>query len=407
MKSAFRTAIILFLLFSSLNLQSQKEGYNWCFGAAGLCFSTTPPTSFVAALGSYEISASISDSQGNLLFYTDGKSVATRMHAYMENGTGLQGGYNSYPVMILPRPGSANLYYILGVTANSSGSTSKFAFTYTEVDMSLAAGMGSVTAKEIKIYDQPIAKKLAAVKHANGIDYWVVIHELNSNNFRSYLVDASGISSAPVISPVGSVVTDIDGKMRISPSGKKLSICNMNLSLSKYSELFDFDTQTGAVSNGFLLANGHRYPKVCEFSPDGSKLYLANYYGRVSQTNMCAGSPTSIIASTFTVPDLYVNSMQLAPDGKIYTVYNNQITTIDNPDAQVADLKISKVFGVNGVQWGLPEMLSGLVKPAFAVEQDLGCPTVSEFYCSFGGHTFTGAMQFGGQSTHKSIVGFW
>ncbi|MBK8681274.1 MAG: hypothetical protein IPN31_05070 [Bacteroidetes bacterium] len=50
---------------------SQKENYNWVFGdSAGLNFSSSVPEYFSSSIWSAEACSSISDSAGNLLFYT-------------------------------------------------------------------------------------------------------------------------------------------------------------------------------------------------------------------------------------------------------------------------------------------------------------------------------------------------
>ena len=65
---------LLFLLLSSNILFAQKEGNNWCFGFyAGLNFNSGSPVAFTNSI-MYNLDgvASISDANGNLLFYTNG-----------------------------------------------------------------------------------------------------------------------------------------------------------------------------------------------------------------------------------------------------------------------------------------------------------------------------------------------
>ena len=67
-----------------------QQGNNWYFGAyAGLTFNTNPPTALTnGSLLSEEGCATMSDAQGNLLFYTDGQTVYNKNHLAMPNGTG-------------------------------------------------------------------------------------------------------------------------------------------------------------------------------------------------------------------------------------------------------------------------------------------------------------------------------
>ena len=85
-------------IFPVLNSFAQKEANWWYFGSkAGLNFNSivsglpTPVSN--GAMVTQEGCASISDANGRLLFYTDGKTVWNRNHVVMSNGTGLLGNF--------------------------------------------------------------------------------------------------------------------------------------------------------------------------------------------------------------------------------------------------------------------------------------------------------------------------
>ena len=70
--------ILLLLGSISSCLYAQKQAANWYFGEnAGLKFGECgdPPTAVSGQLNTKEGSTSISDEDGNLLFYTDGITV--------------------------------------------------------------------------------------------------------------------------------------------------------------------------------------------------------------------------------------------------------------------------------------------------------------------------------------------
>ncbi|MHA7943319.1 hypothetical protein ACJOV8_009625 [Formosa sp. 3Alg 14/1] len=84
---------ILFLLHGIV--YAQYEAANWYFGEyAGINFnsSTNDVTAILnGQLNTKEGSSSISDANGNLLFYTDGITVYNKNHDIMDNGAYLYG----------------------------------------------------------------------------------------------------------------------------------------------------------------------------------------------------------------------------------------------------------------------------------------------------------------------------
>ena len=98
-----------------------RRTYHWHFGSgAGLDFSSGTPVpeanamiSDVAMGEAQEGTASISDTCGNLLFYTDGDTVWNRNNQVMPNGTGMTGCWSStQSSLIVPQPGNDSLFYI-------------------------------------------------------------------------------------------------------------------------------------------------------------------------------------------------------------------------------------------------------------------------------------------------------
>lgn len=413
------------VLFVALNtfLFSQNETSKWYFGIeAGLDFMTSPPTVLTnGVIWASEGCSSISDAAGNLLFYTDGLTVWDATHAPMANGTGLLGSNNpSQSSIIVKQPGSNNIYFIF--TVDGSGGTN--GFNYSTVDMTLAAGNGSITSKNVSIYPFPSSEKLTAVKHCNGVDVWVIIRDWdyfsnlsNTNHFRSYLVTAAGVSMTPVVSPASTYSnsgTNDYGCMKVSPNGKKLGVAMSNYyynntgTNSSPFEIYDFNNTTGVISNSLALNPNtpnvyayYIYPYGCEFSPDGTKFYgsnpiSGNYQNDIIQWDLCAGSNTAIVASAYTVTstfgNLYPGSLQLAMDGKIYGARWSlgSLITINNPNLAGAacNLVISGLNILPGSSYyGLPNFVTSFFNmpspkppvPAFThtINTAISCLTAS------------------------------
>nr|MBK9650360.1 hypothetical protein [Bacteroidota bacterium] len=174
--------VVLYMIICT-NLHAQKQFEKWYFGSfAGLDFSSGVPVPLTnSAMFTVEGSSSLSDTSGNLLFYTDGLSVYNALHVAMPNGLGLAGGGSStQSALILPMPGNVNLYYIFTVPDFAS-----LGFNYSIVDMTLQGGLGDVTAKNTFLLGN-VSEKLSAVYHANGTDVWVCVHSYTGDAFHSF-----------------------------------------------------------------------------------------------------------------------------------------------------------------------------------------------------------------------------
>ena len=122
----FVLTIIIFIGVTS-NINAQLQDVNWYFGnSAGLNFND-PSQDPVALTDGYMNtnggSASISDKNGNLLFYSNGLEVWGADHKTIANGTGLYGSSNvSQSVLIVPNPTKENEYYIFTNQGQETGS---------------------------------------------------------------------------------------------------------------------------------------------------------------------------------------------------------------------------------------------------------------------------------------------
>lgn len=88
----FATAISLLFLTSSFGQFNRTM--NWAIGDSALIdFNTSFPTVGSSSIDAFEGSSTMSDLNGNLLFYTNGVSVWNSQHQLMDNGSGLFGGF--------------------------------------------------------------------------------------------------------------------------------------------------------------------------------------------------------------------------------------------------------------------------------------------------------------------------
>src|SRR5680860_458472 len=183
---------IIFMMLFDTQSHAQREAANWYFGdKAGLTFNSGLPVALQNGnLQTSEGSAAISDLNGNLLFYTDGRTVYNRQHSIMPNGMGLMGDdSSSQSAIIVPKPLNPGIYYIFTVDRpdySLQANDPIEGVNYTEVDMSLNFGLGAVVENKKNLHlitynpNDPIeneyksSEKISAVVHNDGISYWVV-----------------------------------------------------------------------------------------------------------------------------------------------------------------------------------------------------------------------------------------
>ncbi|WP_397363083.1 T9SS type B sorting domain-containing protein [Olleya sp. R77988] len=409
---------ILFFLFS-LSIQAQRESSNWYFGDfAGVSFNTGNPVALIdGALMTKEGCATISDPNGNLLFYTDGKTVWDKTHNIMPNGTDLMGDSSSTEsAIIIPKPGTTSSYYIFTTDKPSyflSQNDPIDGLNYSEVNLQLNNGLGDVVTNNKNIhlitYDANNAvqneyknsEKLTAVTHSNGSDIWVITQFMNK--FFAFKVTATGVIETPVVSTVtqsvfprineaGSNITAI-GYLKVSPDGKQIAIAHSSTSLGSPTTglrksgrvlLYDFNNFTGSVSNEQLLLD-NSYPYGVEFSPNSKLLYVtATQFSIddlfVDSSLIQYNTESQNIPASQTVINTSQNvagALQLAIDGKIYRAGyvlfgdGTHLSVINNPN----NLGLSCNYLHNSfflqnktAQIGLPPFIQSIFKFSFNYE---------------------------------------
>lgn len=339
------------------SLYAQKENNIWVMGYhAGLDFNSGSPVAIKTSIAAMYGSASVCDASGNLLFYTSGDSVWDKHGHAMPNGYDLIAPHTAIKgaSLILPFVNDPNKYYLFShenVDGILGGDQFAGRLYYSVVDMSLNGGLGDVVASKKGIpIDSSLGNKLVAIP-GNDCNIWLVTHkydtsfyfaDTNTNKFLVYNITDTGLNTTPVVSNVGNlsgIIAYVSGDMVVSSDRKKLAVNSGNgLPTGLGTELYDFSTATGKVSNAVLLDTGISDIGV-SFSPDNSKLYISSYTAGSNpnvlvQYDVTAASPSAIIASRKLIDTLsdmssYATVLRLGPDGRIYGIGGNH--TYINP----------------------------------------------------------------------------
>ena len=391
-----KSLLSFFFLLIFLHPVFAQRGNNWVFGnRAWINFSTTPASVGTSAMSQQEGSSSISDINGNLLFYSDGVKVWNAQHQVMPNGTGLFGHFSStQSSMIVPFPADSKRYYLftMDVLGGAHG------LSYSVVNMDLDNGKGDIEMKNNFLVG-PSAEKVTSVNHCNGKDVWVTTAKKNSDQFYSYLVTASGIQ-APVISSTGTANNVFSiGYLKFSPDATKLACVNFGTGL----DLFDFDPSTGLISNRKSIINGAgQQPYGVEFSSNSKVLYVANIfelqplYHRfdVRQYSGLNADALSISATKVELDSIYLSvpqgfgyfgALQLGPDGKLYvSCFGNSLCMINNPDVKgIGCGYLRSAFplaaGTNPI-YGLPDFNQSYFKGSFGYKTSCTTKDVAFYY---------------------------
>lgn len=314
-----KKSLLLLTLFCFCQaIFSQNEASNWYFGQfAGLNFNATNGTVTAITdgqLNTLEGCTSISDTDGNLLFYSDGRTIWNSLHQPMANasealGTGLKGDDSSTSSgLIVPKPQDPNFYYIFTVDEPHHFNSAAFpdqvdgdgvndGLMYSLVDINLNGGLGDVDPLEKNVplityditnpdeVDFKCSEKITAVKADDCSSFWVISHF--TNKFYAFKVDVNGVNTTPVISEVGPEVPvsgyrrNALGYIKASPDGTRLAVAHLGFATTLAGEapggvyLFDFNNDTGVVSNEQVLygpENGDS-PYGVEFSAENRKIY--------------------------------------------------------------------------------------------------------------------------------------
>ncbi|KRP13357.1 MAG: hypothetical protein ABR95_08885 [Sphingobacteriales bacterium BACL12 MAG-120813-bin55] len=349
MKTLFITASLLI----AVSLDAQNQGNIWYFGeGVGLDFNSGSPEVLTdgqvfgnpVLMGDFlysEGSSVVSDNLGNLLFYSNGEKVWNRDHEVMPNGDGLLGMYSSTTAaLIVPVPESDSLFLVF--TTDGLERDLENGLRYSVVNMCLDSGRGDVILeqKNLPLLDAA-TEKLAAVRHANGKDVWLIAHEHGTDAFYVYAITPDGIDSTLIFN-IGSVHEGAGfysaiGQMKVSSDGSRLALVFSNV-FPAVAEVFDFDRSTGVISNPVSLeTNNGEYG--LEFSPDGTKLYMQNFSG-IFQFDVAAGTEAEINASKVNISpsSCTPGGIQLGPDGKIYIIRcSSNIAVIEFPNESGSD----------------------------------------------------------------------
>jgi|GEM_PF-3949671 len=326
---------------------------NWVFGiGAGLDFSTTPPTATSGfSMNTGEGCASISDNAGNLLLYTDGRTVWDGSHNV--RATGLLGDPSStQSAIIVPDPGNNGHYYIFTADGSSNSAPPFNHFNGISIDVNTWATAPLPAAQLPSNAGLSPTERVLAVQHENCQDYWIITvvqkgragATMGEGIFRVWSLDSSGFNFVGATS-MNRDISDL-GYLKAAHDGTRIALADY---LSNTILVYPFDNTNGNIDvPGELslavptLPNGRQQRAYgIEFSPNSQLLYYGNLVtgannGNIYQVNLTAPTPTSTFIGGMPNGNgrYAIGALQLGMDGVIYIAKDNEsrLAAILNPD---------------------------------------------------------------------------
>lgn len=367
------------------------QGAKWYFGNnAGLDFQGASPTPIRGELNTREGTSVISNSKGELLFYSDGITIYNadddRMPCLNEPCDDLRGSQEStQSVLIVPQPTCRGCEYLYNVFTTTSISATEKVLTVSVVDMRRENGKGAIV-EQNRVLHNNTTERLVSSRNDQDTTYWTVSHDYASNTFRIFHATAAGLIEAGTFD--GGMVHDTEnrgeGQMKFSAAdstGQRQLAVVVPGPEQNYVDLFGFSDEDGSMSHIRTLDLGPSPPTAygVEFSTDQTKLYVTfmgndTTASKLVQYDLSAADDSLIVASGMTIDSVEnrkFGSLQLAPDGRIYMAIegSNFLGVIGQPNDTTRILSRLE-YERDGIrlqgtsQLGLPNFVQNFTMPS-------------------------------------------
>jgi hypothetical protein len=277
----------------------------------------------------------LSDSAGQLLYYTNGCSIYNALGDTLKNGTGLNPGVifdktcpntgyiSPNGALFIPQPGNETYIYLFHMGVDYSADRK---FTYGPFYITIISKLGGSTKviyKNEKLLDVNYAgisntrtfEPFTVVRHGNGRDWWIVIPEYNWNRYRTFLFSPEGFFEKPVQTLGTKMRCKRIGSSVFSPDGSKYAR-QQNCGVT----VMDFNRCTGKFSNPVWLPRPHETfgGGSVAFSDDGTQI-LTDGQLCILKADLTEAVPVfDTLIATDQIARTSLHHFQRGPDGKLY-----------------------------------------------------------------------------------------
>ncbi len=264
--------VLLFFINSKINAQIQNLLVNSYNNIVKINFSKTPPVvSYTGINNGFEAIAHVEDGLGNILFYVNADGIYNAHNVLMPGSGKIYANSSASEIDICPFPNNPNKYYVF---YNAELCSSLY---YSIVDMKLDGARGDVVRLNTLIDSTEVGEGLEIIKRPCRNSYWLLAYACEVG-FKRYLIDEKGISEGTIIYDYSGPEIYL-GRGELDYGNGKMGIAFANSPVST-AFVCDFDAYSGIITNPktILLPEGGNGLYGMEFSPDGSKAYMTNFY---------------------------------------------------------------------------------------------------------------------------------
>lgn len=363
-------------------------GYGGCLNYNILDINGNPTYVTNRKVATLEGCTSISDFNGNMLFYSDGIQLFDandKLIAGTLLGTPLGGDSSSTQSgLAIKKPGTLNDWILFSISLKKdasagAGSLGTGNLVYCIIKNPLVSGISPLltvigrntilAGPGAPIHVTQVSEKICARKNSDGT-YWVITKEvIGSNaNYLAFKVNLDGsITNAPVLSPSGATAfAGNTGQIKLSVDGKYFISCRYNGTV----ELWDFNEATGIISNIRILPLAGFFSYGAEFSATSNRLYVTSDQAGIGSANAITQFKLDVvpnnqatIAATRTQigisTRLRTGQLQLGPNNKILvavcdspSIGSNYVGVLNDPDELLGPVSYTENIPLNATGVG-------------------------------------------------------
>jgi len=345
----FRAVLLLLVcaLVSFQQLSAQLHKSHWYFGIdSGIRFENGEPKSDPNTNpNSYGGCVSMSDSSGNLLFFTSRRTFYNRNFEVMQGSNPVSAGL-FFDAIALPSTIETGVYFVYIVFG--------YNLEIYKVDMKKAGGLGEVTLiGDFVPTEASFLRGITAVKNCQSNSYWLLAAYRvpdNTNAWVSYEVDiSSGLITQNSVLPIDAQVSFVPHELITSSNGEYIVYIS-----TESSHIAEFDPRCGRFikSTQLNFPKDDLVPRGACFSPNDDYLYLTFSGGALPN----AGRVYQVDHKNLNTPDLFGTFMNTpyslygllgGPDKRLYIMTENELDglkvmdRIENPDMPLSNITYS------------------------------------------------------------------